>query len=296
MSEARENIERRCSEYDLAGRERELVAYYYRQHLFPNAFVLPIDDIVKAAASARNIASMWADLTDQESAIVPSDGNAPISCAARVMYFASELLVDPSLKAHWSREAALAFLQAGNLAASRTAWSRYENYSSDDNRPGDALITDVLSLAPAHPESTPADIPLAAKHPWTCTSPALLQAAKSDLYEMSFGVNAPAHDRSVAYRVSQSLPLLGTMSLTKVASEMSVPIPQWYYDALEKAQRLILMPSQYEAVRQLLEDTTHNCVLCTPTSSGKTFVAEVVGILGLSTASHGCHGARNIGQ
>jgi helicase len=286
MSESLHRILNREKQYNLVAHERSLVLSYYRSFLYDKTEPPKRETLIQYATAARNIASMWGDLAKSKASRVPADNRSPIARAARIMYFVAELLQDVPLKAHWAREASIAYLQSGNLAAARIALAISRQHSGMA-MPGDVFLDAVLAIRRL--SQTEKDLlPDAITKPWRCARAATLMDGQDRLYDIS--TNPPdtlSVDKALGYRISQTLPLLGSLSLLKVVRKAGFVMPQWYRRSLARAQRLVLLPSQEPAIRQWLSSQSENGLLCTPTSSGKTFVAEVVSVLTLEAQDSG---------
>lgn len=286
MSESLQRILDREKQYKLVEYERLLVLSYYRSFLYDESELPEREVLIQHAAAARNIASMWADLAEGNASKVPSNNGSPIARAARIMYFVAELLQDVPLKAHWAREASIAYLQSGNLAAARIALAISRQHSGIAVQ-GDVLLDAVLAIRRLN-ETEMSLLPEAVTKPWRCARLKTLTHGQERLYEISTSPPASLSlDKALGYRISQTLPLLASLSLPKVVREAGFAIPQWYRRSLARAHRLVLLPSQEPAIRAWLSSQSGNGLLCTPTSSGKTFVAEVVSLLSLEAVGSG---------
>ncbi len=286
MSEPLGRILDREKQYQLVGRERSLVISYYRSFLYDSVEPPKREALLQHAAAARNIASMWADLARETASTVPADNRSPIARAARVMFFVAELLQDPILKAHWAREASIAYLQSGNLAAARIALSLSRRYSP--TAVSDDVLLDAVLAVRHLTEPEKSALPVAVTEPWLCERERVVTDGQNRLFDICTdpSVNLDL-DKALGYRLSQTLPLLGSLSLLRVVREADAILPKWYLQELAHAQRLVLLPSQEPAIREWLSAKTGNGLLCTPTSSGKTFVAEVVSVLALEAEGSG---------
>jgi helicase len=286
MSESLHRILDREKQYKLVEHERSLVLSYYRSFLYDKNVPPKRETLIQYAAAARNIASMWADIARSKASRVPADNRSPIARAARIMYFVAELLQDGPLKAHWAREASIAYLQSGNLAAARIALTISRQHFGMAV-PGDVFLDAVLAIRRLS-QTEKNLLPAALTKPWRCARTATLKDGQERLYDIS--TNPPgvlSVDKALGYRISQTLPLLGSLSLLKVVRKARCVMPQWYRRSLARAQRLVLLPSQQPAIRKWLSSQSGNGLLCTPTSSGKTFVAEVVSVLSLEAQGSG---------
>lgn len=285
MSESLQRILDREKQYQLVEHERSLVFSYYQSFLYDKVEKPKKESLIQQASSARNIASMWADLNRSTSKKVPEDNRSPIARAARIMFFVAELLTEHSLKAHWAREACIAYLQSGNLAAARIAL-RLSRQHVGSAVEGDVFLDAVLAMRRLN-RSQKKLLPLALTKPWRCARKSTITKGQNRLYQISTSSpNSLSVDKSLGYRISQTLPLLGSLSLLKVVRESGFDMPSWYRRSLARDNRLVLLPSQAPAIRSWLSTQKGNGLLCTPTSSGKTFVAEVISVLTLEV-----HGA-----
>jgi helicase len=284
MSETLKRIAEKTESYRLSERECELILRYFRLHLTNDQAAREPKSLIESAAAARHIASMWADLPEKVIRSVPDGNDTPIGRAARIMYFVAELLDDTELTAHWANESAIAYLQGGNFAAASTALSLSRTVGAE-TQPGEVFLNALLGLR-GDCQKNLADLPLGLRAPWRCASRATARQAQQDIYKLCARQTA-VFDKSVGYRVSQLLPLVGSLSLLRVLRTVSRKLPKWYRRALRASRRLILLPSQVPALLSWLGANSGNGLLCTPTSSGKTLVAEIVGLLELEHAGHG---------
>lgn len=280
MTESLERIDQEASRHDLRNLESRLLLEYYATLLN----VPPTHkqaDLTRFGSIARKLVSMWADLPQSARRALPTGTNTTLSLAARLMYYVAELQQEHEYKAHWYREASIAYAQGGNLPGCSTAWYCYQAFKQEEE-PSDWLIDALLGSAEQYSDEVKALTPKAAMHPWLCADSKRERFASRRLYSLSCDPrHASVFEKSLVYRLSSAFPLFGELSLPKVLSDVGVRLPPWYRQSLKASRRMMLLPSQVEALKSWFQSET-NMVLCTPTSTGKTFVSELACVIELA--------------
>jgi len=279
MSESLDRINAEVKKHGLSAKEADLLANYYGVLIGVNA-ALHQTILFKIVSAARKIASMWADLPSSIQRVVPHTVHTPICCAARVMYYVAELLQDTDDRAHWYREASIAYLQSGNMPGAYSAWQQYEQLKPPSDS-SDWILCALFGIESKVSSSVREVTPQCLTEPWLAADPGLCRDAQDSLYLLSCNPRfSSVFDKSLSYRIGQTLPLLGAMSLDVSLTAGAQVLPAWYRDALIRTRRMLLMPSQVAAIQSWFR-AKRNFVLCTPTSTGKTFVAELALVLAL---------------
>lgn len=273
MSESLERIENEIERLHLRDSESQLLHEYY-SFLLGEEPSIERKSLLQFANGARKIVSMWTDLDDETRSKVPQDSINPICRAARVMYFVAELMKQISDRAHWFRESSIAYLQSGNIPASTEAWQRYQK-SNDIRNASDWMVESILGYSIENGIVSPSAIPVCVKRPWLSADLEYREQSRQELYRLSCSMElSEVFEKSLCYRVGATLPLFGQLSLAGLVDDCGIEFPEWYLEKLVEDRRVLLLPSQVPAIKRWFE-SSNNFVLCTPTSTGKTFVAEL---------------------
>ena len=272
MSETIDRIRAEVERLRLHEIESILLSAYY-ELLLEQTRGQEVSDLVRFASVARKIVSMWADLPESELSKIPEDTSNPASVAARVMYLVAELCEDFDDRTHWYREASVAYLQSGNFPGSATAWEAYKKHRTNQ-LDSDCLIDAILGLPLEDIEAIRA-APKCITKPWLARKDKIRIQSQQKLYKLSCDPKLGlVFDKSLVYRLNSIFPLFGALSIGRALSNAGVTLPNWYAKALLEARRALLLPCQVPALEKWFA-SKGNMILCTPTSTGKTFVAEV---------------------